>query len=51
MSVYDEANKLWHDLDRQPVNDVPKWTGQHVLNLLFLHGSKVAQVILTLGKI
>lgn len=46
MSVYDEANNLWHPLDQyqQPSDDPIKSTGEHFLNLFSVHGSKVAQV-------
>lgn len=45
MSVYDETSKLWRHLEQEPFGVAEKWSGQHVLNKLLLHNSKVAQVI------
>lgn len=51
---YDETKKLWGNFDQQQLKDAEKSLGHAILELLALHGAKIAQVfskhILILSK-
>lgn len=42
---YDETNKLWGNFDQQQFKHAEKSLGHAILELLAVHGAKIAQVI------
>lgn len=47
MAVYDRENTLWQSANQKPFDDGNISPGQQILDAIYAHGSKLAQVFST----